>query len=103
MSGRLRVVSGNNQVVRSGEKTAPFVIQALNADSRPVWGVEVTFFMGVPTPNGTESSSSYHLSTDSKGMAYIEGFTAFMPGTSYVRVLPMGDFAPAVFKLTITK
>lgn len=108
MGGRLRVVSGDGQRVRAFEKSAPFVIRTLDGDSNPLRGVEVVFFLGVPAPRSTESSSSLTTRTGSDGIASCPPTIPILAGIQYVRVLAIDDRIDvfdnqALFTLTVTE
>jgi hypothetical protein len=108
VGGRLRVVSGDGQRLRAFEKSAPFVIQALDGNSNPLRGVKVTFFFGLSEPKSTRSSSSYQLTTGSDGMASCPGVAPIVAGVQYVRIIAIDDRmdlfkSDAVFMITVTE
>lgn len=108
MGGRLRIVSGDGQRIRAFEKSEPFVVQALDGNSSPLGGVDVTFFLGVPEPKSTASASSITTRTGPDGMASCPPTTPMLAGTQYVRVLAIDTRIDvltnqALFKLTVAE
>ena len=108
VGGRLRVVSGDGQIVRAFEMSEPFVVQALDGNSTPLGGVDVTFFLGVPAPKSTDSVGSVTITTGPDGIASCPATIPILPGTQYVRVLAIDNridvfYHHALFELTVTE
>jgi hypothetical protein len=87
---RLRIVSGNNQTRRFGERDfEPFVIQALDDRNIPISSLAVSFNFGFRDGDRfVPASGARNLMTvtDSKGMASYYGLsTYFQPCTFYVK------------------
>jgi len=91
LGGHIRIVSGNNQVIRALETSAPFVIQAVDDENTPLAGVEVTFFLGVRSPTSTRSTGSHVKYTGRDGKVAYNSITPILAGSQYIVVYANGD------------